>query len=93
MRQAFRDLLPASILERRKMGFSVPLAVWLRTDLRPTMQEILSESEVRRLGYLRWSEVERIKAEHLAGRANHENRLWALMNLVSWHRQGAGTRA
>jgi asparagine synthase (glutamine-hydrolysing) len=88
MREAFQGLLPPKILERRKVGFSVPLALWLRTDLRPTLQEILSESEVRRLGYLRYGEVERIKAEHLAGRANHESKLWALINLVSWHRQG-----
>ena len=87
MREAFRDLLPAKILDRRKMGFSVPLALWLRTDLRATMEEVLAESEVRRLGYVRWPEVERIVGEHLAGRANHENRLWALMNLVAWHRQ------
>jgi len=93
MREAFRDLLPASILGRRKVGFSVPLALWLRTDLRATMQEILAESEVRRLGYLRWAEVERIKAEHLAGRANHENRLWALINLVTWHRQASRSQA
>ena len=86
MREAFRGLLPASILHRRKVGFSVPLALWLRTELRDMLQEILSEAEVRRLGYLRYAEVERIKVEHLAGRANHESKLWALMNLVSWHR-------
>jgi asparagine synthase (glutamine-hydrolysing) len=90
MREAFRGLLPASILGRRKMGFSIPLALWLRTDLRSTMDEILSEHEVRRLGYLDTGEVMRIKAEHLAGRTNHESRLWALINLVSWHRQHGG---
>ena len=93
MRQAFKELLPPSILNRRKVGFSIPLALWLRTDLRDTMQEILAESEVRRLGYLRPAEVERFKAEHLAGRANHESKLWALINLVSWHRQGPGAAA
>jgi asparagine synthase (glutamine-hydrolysing) len=87
MREAFQGLLPPAILGRRKVGFSVPLALWLRTDLRQILDEILSESEVRRLGYLRYPEVERIKAEHLAGRANHESKLWALMNLVCWHRQ------
>ena len=87
MRDAFRGLLPPNILARRKVGFSVPLALWLRTDLRGTLQEILSESEVRRLGYLRYPEVERITAAHLAGRENHESKLWALMNLVCWHRQ------
>ncbi len=87
MREAFQGLLPASILRRCKVGFSVPLALWLRTDLRGTMREILSEAEIGRLGYLRYPEVERIKAEHLAGRANHENKLWALINLVCWHHQ------
>jgi len=86
MREAFRGLLPASILNRRKMGFSIPLALWLRTDLRATMQEILAENEIRRLGYLDPNAVERIKAEHLSGRTNHESKLWALINLVGWHR-------
>jgi asparagine synthase (glutamine-hydrolysing) len=88
MREAFRGLLPDTILDRRKVGFSVPMALWLRTDLRPTMEELLSETEVRRLGYLHYPEIERIKAEHLAGRTNHESKLWALINLVCWHRQG-----
>jgi asparagine synthase (glutamine-hydrolysing) len=91
MRDAFRGLLPASILDRPKMGFSIPLALWLRTDLRAIMQEILSEQEVRRLGYLQYREVERIKADHLAERTNHESKLWALINLVCWHRQHGST--
>jgi len=93
MLEAFQGLLPPSILGRRKVGFSVPLALWLRTDLRATMLDILSDAEIRRLGYLRYPEVERIKAEHLAGRANHENKLWALINLVCWHRQWQGSAA
>ena len=93
MREAFRGLLPDTILNRRKVGFSVPMALWLRTDLRPTMEEVLSETEISRLGYLHYPEIERIKAEHLAGRTNHESKLWALINLVCWHRQGRGCSA
>jgi asparagine synthase (glutamine-hydrolysing) len=87
MRQAFEGLLPRTILERRKLGFSVPMALWLRTELKETMRAMLSEPEVRRLGYLEPAEVQRIMREHLSGRVNHENRLWALMNLVVWHRR------
>ena len=90
MREAFGALLPARILNRRKVGFSVPLALWLRTDLRDTMSDVLCEAEIRRAGYLQYGEVERIVREHLSGRANHENRLWALMNLVAWQRQWRG---
>jgi asparagine synthase (glutamine-hydrolysing) len=93
MREALEGLLPPSILRRRKVGFSVPLALWLRTDLRDTMEEVLSEPEVRQLGYLRCTEVERIKAEHVGGRANHESKLWALINLVCWHQRWQGGAA
>src|SRR3989442_14403196 len=92
MREAFGVLLPTRILNRRKVGFSVPLALWLRTDLRDTMLDVLCEAEIRRAGYLQYGEVERIVREHLSGRANHENRLWALMNLVAWQRQWRGWR-
>jgi asparagine synthase (glutamine-hydrolysing) len=90
MREAFRGLLPASILRRRKVGFSVPMALWLRTALRDTLHDVLSEGEIRRLGYLDYAEVDRLKTEHLAGRTNHENKLWALINLVCWHRRWEG---
>jgi asparagine synthase (glutamine-hydrolysing) len=86
LRRAFRGLLPGAILNRRKLGFSVPLALWLRTDLAPLMREILSEDEIKRVGYLHYPEIKRIMNEHLAGRANHENKLWGLINLICWYR-------
>lgn len=86
MKKAFAELLPSEILYRKKLGFSVPLALWLRTDLAETMREILSASEIKQLGYLNYGEVGRYITEHLTGRANHENKLWALINLVCWHR-------
>jgi len=86
LRGAFRGLLPGAILNRKKLGFSVPLALWLRTDLAPLMREVLSIDEIKRVGYLHYPEVERIMNEHLVGRANHENKLWGMINLVCWYR-------
>jgi len=85
-KKAFAELLPKETLHRKKIGFSVPLALWLRTDLKSTMREILSAHEVKRIGYLNYAVVNKLVDEHLAERANHENKLWALINLVSWHR-------
>jgi asparagine synthase (glutamine-hydrolysing) len=87
LKQAFRGLLPDSILYRKKMGFSVPLALWLRTDLKPLMQDTLSEKRVKSLGYLQWDQVSKLMVEHLSGAANHENKLWSLMNLALWEQQ------
>jgi asparagine synthase (glutamine-hydrolysing) len=88
-KHAFKELLPASILHRKKLGFSVPLGLWLRTDLKGLMCELLSRDSLKRVEYLNPVEVERILAEHVAGRTNHENKLWGLMNLVLWEQQRA----
>lgn len=42
--------------------------------------------EIKRIGYLNYSEIRRLITEHLRGYWNHENKLWALINLVCWHR-------
>ena len=91
-KEAFRELLPSSILRRKKLGFSVPLGLWLRTDLKHLMCELLSKKSLSALGYLNPIEVERITSEHLSGRMNHENKLWALINLVLWQRQQVSRR-
>ena len=87
LKQAFSSFLPREILHRKKMGFSVPMALWLRTELSSTMKDVLSPEELKRIPYLNVSEVESLVVEHLSGKANHENRLWALINLVYWHRE------
>ena len=86
-KQAFRDLLPPSILHRKKLGFSVPLAMWLRTDLKALLCDTLSTTALKSIGYLQQAEVERLISEHLSGTANHESKLWALINLVLWEQQ------
>jgi asparagine synthase (glutamine-hydrolysing) len=86
LKRAFKDLLPDEILHRKKLGFSVPLSLWLRTDLKGLMKDILSPGEIKRIPYLRYPVVEGLMKEHLTGQANHETRLWALINLVCWHR-------
>jgi asparagine synthase (glutamine-hydrolysing) len=86
LKDAFQSLLPNSILHRNKQGFSIPLALWLRTDLTPFMREILSSNEIKRIGYLNFPEVEALVSSHLTGKENHENKLWGLINLVLWHR-------
>jgi asparagine synthase (glutamine-hydrolysing) len=91
-KQAFATLLPTSILHRRKLGFSVPMGLWLRTDLKPFMCDLLSKERIKAIGYLNPAEVENIVTAHVAGRANHESKIWGLMNLAMWHLQHLSTQ-
>lgn len=86
-KRAFSSILPSSILYRKKLGFSVPLAIWLRTELRSFLCDVLSRESLKAVGYLDCVEIERLVTEHLTGSANHENKLWTLINLVLWEQQ------
>jgi len=86
LKRAVADLLPAAVLDRRKMGFSVPLTVWFRAELRSFVEDVLAESAVREVGVFHYPAVRRLLDEHFTLRANHDNQIWALLTFMLWHR-------
>jgi asparagine synthase (glutamine-hydrolysing) len=87
LKDAFRDVLPGDVLDRRKMGFSIPLARWFRHDLAPYVREILLDARTLRRGYFKPAAVERLIDDHVSGRRNNAYRLWTLIMLEHWHRE------
>lgn len=85
LKKSMERVLPASILYRKKEGFSIPMKQWLTGSLRPLMQDMLSEDRLRRQGLFSPQYVGSIMSEHLKGRANHSHRLWALVLFQLWH--------
>jgi asparagine synthase (glutamine-hydrolysing) len=86
LREIMKDKLPAEILSRGKMGFPVPVGAWLKGAFRPLLdQYVLSERALAR-GLFRPDAVRQLVAEHAVGEANHDERLWALINLEIWQR-------
>ncbi len=85
LREAARGLVPPAILERKKHGFSVPLAAWLRGPLAPRIRAILADSPV--WGVLERPAFERWAAAHVARRGDHAKALWALLVLDRWMRR------
>ncbi len=80
------QLVPAAVVRRPKMGFSFPLADWLRSDLRMTGEELLLSERALGRGYFRAEHVRGMWRRHQSGERNHAQHLWALMVLEVWHR-------
>jgi len=94
--KSLEGILPDSILRRRKQGFSIPLAAWLRGPLRELVRTTLSGNALRDLGLFDLQAVERMLDEHDRGVRNYETQLWALIIFVIWHRtymKMSGSRA
>lgn len=84
LKDTFDDVIPPALLKAPKSGFGMPLGAWLRGELRPRLEDVLSEDSVRDFGLLNYPEVRRLLDEHLQGRADHYSKLWTLFVLHKW---------
>ena len=86
LRDAVRDILPREIMTRRKMGVPVPLGPWLQGRYGSLAESLVLGPRARARGMFNPQFVAHMLHEHRAGRANHADRLWLLMNLEIWQR-------
>jgi asparagine synthase (glutamine-hydrolysing) len=86
LRQSMKNVLPAPILSRKKMGFPVPVGAWFRGPYRHILDEyVLSERAASR-GLFAPAYVRELVSRHQAGE-NHTERLWSLVNVEIWLRR------
>lgn len=86
LRAAMRGVLPPRVLSRRKVGFRMPVHLWLQDGLRPMLFDLLLAPGAVLTPLLDRAQVRRFVEEHVAGRHNHEKLLWMLLNLEIWCR-------
>lgn len=87
LRDVLRPVLPSSVVEGPKFGFRIPLARWLRHDLREMIRDLLSDETVARRRYVNPRYVDWLIREHESGRSNQADQLYALVVLELWHLQ------
>jgi asparagine synthase (glutamine-hydrolysing) len=84
LKQLARHYLPAHIVDRPKKGFGMPVARWLRGELRGLAHDALLDAG--RSARVRRAPVERMLREHDAGTVDHRQRLWNLLAFELWRR-------
>ena len=77
--------VPSDVLDRRKHGFQLPLADWMKNGLRDWLEILLEPRSVQR-GYFRPQAIRDCLNEHMRGRRNRSGLLWRLLVLELWHR-------
>ena len=87
LKKALRPLLPDELLYRRKMGFSVPLAAWLRGPLRQRLQQRLLGPTLAQCGLFDMDYVRLLLEQHASGRRDYSAPLWALLMFEAFLRQ------
>jgi asparagine synthase (glutamine-hydrolysing) len=83
-REAMRPMLPDEVMRQPKAGFAAPVDYWLSHDLRPMVDDLLSESQVRRRGLFRPEVVRRYIDEQRRGAEDWSMQIWQLLTLEIW---------
>jgi asparagine synthase (glutamine-hydrolysing) len=84
LKQIVHKYIPEKLMDRPKMGFSVPIFDWLRTDLRTYLDEFTNEAALSH-GYFNIKEVERIKNKFYAGNKNYDSLVWYIFMFQMWY--------
>lgn len=84
LKQLLYRYVPPELIDRPKMGFSVPTDHWLRNQLKDWAQALLSPDRLRKEGYLNAELVQERWKQHLSGERNFQHHLWDVLMFQAW---------
>ena len=84
LKETYKNRFPAGFFDRKKQGFSVPLASWFRTSLKNYVYDTLKSSQLRNLGALNIDALTGIVDEHMRGTRDHQEIIWNCLVLSEW---------
>jgi asparagine synthase (glutamine-hydrolysing) len=96
LKETFGNLLPEAVMKQRKWGFALPMEHWLRGELRPALEEAISDHLIAESGIFRLSEIRALADEHWSGARNRTEVLWRYLFFRRWwhkHRDQASQPA
>jgi len=86
IKEIARKHLPQQIVDRKKVGFKVPLDEWFRGGLKDYVHDLLLGPDSFTSSYFNRKVIQKMLTDHTRGRRNEELRLWTLMGLEVWYR-------
>ena len=85
LKDVARSLVPAELIDRPKMGFSMPRAEWIRTGMKELVIDTLTDNTSKQRGWFSSVEVKKIIETHMTGE-DKDNLIWPILILELWAR-------
>jgi len=84
LRQVLYKYVPRELIDHPKMGFSIPIGIWLRGPLRDWAESLLNSTRLEKEGYLNATLVQEKWSEHLSGKRDWQHLLWNVLMFQAW---------
>ncbi|HSV10260.1 MAG TPA: asparagine synthase C-terminal domain-containing protein [Hanamia sp.] len=87
LKKAAEKTLPKSIIYRRKASFGAPLRAWISRDLKPMVDDLLSEKNINKRGFFNYLFVKNLIEKDRRGEADNAYQIYQLLTLELWCRE------
>lgn len=84
LKRALKGKLPPAILDRKKQGFGVPVAAWMKGPLQGMLRDELATDKLQREGFFNPAAVQSLIDEHSTGGRDRRKALWTLLSFERW---------
>ncbi|MBG9818706.1 asparagine synthase (glutamine-hydrolyzing) [Bacillus safensis] len=83
LRKAAEGIVPDHVLNRKKLGFPVPIRHWLKNEMNAWAKDIIKNSQTDE--YINKEYVLDLLNEHCAGKGDHSRKIWTVLIFMIWH--------
>ncbi|MGR3319001.1 MAG: asparagine synthase (glutamine-hydrolyzing) [Candidatus Anammoxibacter sp.] len=85
LKKAVSRILPPDIINRKKLGFNLPLGLWFQGDLNDLIRDALSESNLKKRGFFNYKTVKKILDEHDSTKKDLSLHIWIMLVFQIWY--------
>jgi len=85
LRKILSEFIPPSLIERPKMGFSIPLDSWLKGSLKNWAEDLFSKHNLSKFEFFNSKEIQNVWHDHVNNKRKNENLIWSLLMFIQWH--------
>lgn len=84
LREAARGIIPDHVLDRKKLGFPVPIRHWLKDELNSWAKQLIDESQTEHL--LDKAYIHELLNAHCQGKGDYSRKIWTVLMFMQWHK-------
>lgn len=86
LRDLLKKYIPEEVFNQPKKGFSIPLAMWIRKELKQEMEKTLTDDSLKKINNLDIPKFKKFFQDHINEKADYSSYIWRVYILIKWLR-------